>query len=319
MTVSPVPAAEPVDVAEAVQKILPEIAAIRGRGWRNMAISAALSLFVLMLSLQLRGESRFTLILLSLACLVIVISGIFVQTRRNQEAIVMPLLAQSIGLNYSQKGTEFARSLPQRLLPKQGNRTGTDLIDGVIGGRSLTFGEVECATGGKNRRVLFRGVVARFQNQTPLPPFFLVQATRAGKSTLVPVGISTDGLIKIAQRQPRADSEIGIWASHAEVADDPALDAVVGAILDLPDQLGPDASLYAATCDGTVVHVALSHPKDLFRFGGMFEDDDDLLKQVKQALQDLMMPMTLAEKLIEAEALADRRKGANPAAAAPLT
>ncbi len=59
------------------------------------------------------------------------------------------------------------------------------------------------------------------------------------------------------------------------------------------------------------MHIALSHKRNLFHLGGLFPDENQLFRDVRAAMQDLMVPLTLAKSLIEAEETASEKvKGA---------
>ena len=76
----------------------------------------------------------------------------------------------------------------------------------------------------------------------------------------------------------------------------------------IEDHVGSGAELYAATSNGEEMHIALSHKRNLFHLGGLFPDENQLFRDVRAAMQDLTVPLTLAKLLIEAEqaALAKR-------------
>ena len=81
----------------------------------------------------------------------------------------------------------------------------------------------------------------------------------------------------------------------------PALSAVVDVLTRIENHVGYGAELYAATSNGEEIHVALSHKRNLFRVGGLFPNEDEVFQDVRAAMQDLTVPLTLAKALIEAE------------------
>jgi hypothetical protein len=76
---------------------------------------------------------------------------------------------------------------------------------------------------------------------------------------------------------------------------------VVEVLTRLETRVGWGAELYSATSNGVEMHVALSHPRNLFRAGGMFPNESDIFADVRAAMQDLTVPLTLANVLINAE------------------
>lgn len=83
-----------------------------------------------------------------------------------------------------------------------------------------------------------------------------------------------------------------------------ALGPVVEKVTRIEDLIGRGTRLYAATSNGTEMHVALTHSRNLFRIGGLFPSETDAFADVRTAMLDLTVPLTLAKALIEAEEIA---------------
>jgi hypothetical protein len=91
------------------------------------------------------------------------------------------------------------------------------------------------------------------------------------------------------------------------VEEPPALSAVIEILTRIEDHVGSGAELYAATSNGEETHIALSHRRNLFRLGGLFPDENELFADVRAAMQDLTLPLKLAQALISAEETAARK------------
>ena len=91
----------------------------------------------------------------------------------------------------------------------------------------------------------------------------------------------------------------------------PALAAVIEVLTRIETHVGGGAELYSATSNGEEMHVALSHKRNLFRVGGLFPSESDIFADVHTAMQDLVVPLSLAKVLIGAEEAARSKvKGA---------
>ena len=81
----------------------------------------------------------------------------------------------------------------------------------------------------------------------------------------------------------------------------PTRDAVIDVLTRIDAELGPGFALYTAIADGTETQVALTHRRNLSRVGGMFPDENQLFRDVRAAMQDLVVPLDLARALIATE------------------
>ena len=303
------------DLADALPQILPKLRGKTREGWLLVGLAGVVCLVGAIWVLQAGQPGTGHYAFLAGIVFLGIAAAVRDKVRRKHEAMLMPLLAKSIGLDYSQNGAAFVKMLPQRLLPEIGRSLCSDLVTGRVGGREVQFGEVECATTGKHKQVLFRGIVARFPNKAPMPAFFLANEKFIGRWGFSSKGLSVEGLERVASKQDATGKIFGIWCSSAAMAQHPALNAVVQQFLDLPGQLTSGAELFSATCNGEEIHLALSHRRDLFKLGGMFASEDALVPQISQAYQDLTLPMKLAARLLEVEALADKAAGVQAPAA----
>ena len=297
----PDPDSTPVpDIAEALPSLLPGLRRITRNGWLLEAAIAAIAVAMLALTAGM-GEEPYQIPLIILAVAVGLAAYVARSTRRQHEARIMPLMAEALGLGYLQNANSFMASLPPRLLPKASRKSAEDQISGRIGGRSIQFAEMKLETGGKNSSTLFQGIVAEFPNLAPMPPFFLAAEGETRNWLGFAGRIEVDDLIRIDTITGPSGKVYGVWASTSDVRRHPAFAAVLKVLTSLELFIGSDSRLYTASSDGKIIHVALSHKRNLFKIGGLFNTGDALLVDIRLGYRDLSIPLTIAAKLLEAE------------------
>lgn len=252
---------------------------------------------------------------LSQFALVVVILGvvgaitIWTGVRRSHEKRIMPAIARSIGFHYDPDPGHFRDMIPPRLLPRAGVRKVEDLIEGEVAGRKVQMAEAKYETGGKNSSVLFRGIVARVPNAVPMPAFFLAPEAQTRGLFGFAGRIRVDDLVAYGARE-RGGTTYGIWVSPTAAKEPhPALHSVLDALMDCDRHLSGEMSLFSASNDGAVTHVALSCPRNLFMIGGLLRSEDALLSDIRKAAEDLSIPLNIVTALLAAEERAVRPAG----------
>ncbi len=309
---APIPDAT-TEVALAVRALLPGLRrqAILATTIITLAITGAGVAAVLFLNSGMDGDDRWKMAFFAGLAAFLVVGWTYRSTVRNQEAQVMPVLARSIGLGYSKDAGAFVKALPKRLLPNRGIRGGEDHVEGTLGAHAIQMAEVLVETGGKNSRTLFKGLVAQFPNRTEMPAFFIALEDKTRPGIFFGGELSTEGLHHLRTVTGNGGRSYGIWTSWSEMKEPPALSAVIDILTRIENHVGSGAELYAATSNGVEMHIALSHKRNLFHLGGLFPDENQLFRDVRAAMQDLTVPLTLAKALIEAEETAATKvKGA---------
>lgn len=299
-------------VAQAVADLMP---ALRSTSRTALfiilgAVALSAAIIAMLLSAGSDGDTGFSIALGVLAAGFVVVVAAWKWAIATQEERVMPVLARAVGLRYGKNAKDFVAGLPRRLLPDRSDRSGEDHIIGQLGVHRIEMAEVTAETGGKNSRVLFKGIVARFPNRTAMPAFFIARQDATAPGFFSASQLSTEGLHPLRKVQIGRHS-YGIWTSWTEGPEPPALSAVIDVLCQLNTHVGPDVGLYAATSNGEETHVALTHKRNLFRIGGLFPSKAKILADVQTALQDLTVPLALAQALIQAEEAAlEKVKGA---------
>jgi hypothetical protein len=301
MTEVPSPPHATDEVALAVRSLMPDL---RKLGAGTAALIAAVSVVSAVLTLMIasssmEGEDRFKAALITLGIGAAIIFYSHRWMIKRQEATVMPVLARSIGLSYDKNAKSFLNGLPARLLPK-GIRKAEDHVHGSLGAHAIQMAEVHVETGGKNSRTLFKGIVAQFPNRVAMPAFFIALEDKTRPGIFFGGDLSTDGLhhLRTVMQGGRA---YGVWTSWSQMEEPPALSAVIEVLTRIENHVGYGAQLYAATSNGEEMHIALSHSRNLFRVGGMFPSEAEIFADVRAAMHDLSVPITLAQHLIQAE------------------
>ncbi len=288
------------DLTQALPALMP---ALRGKTNTGWAINIAIAVIALAVLAALVGsfQDHWQIILFIVGAAVVGFTSTAIWVRREHEKIVMPLLAKTIGMQYRKGDKSFLDTIPPRLLPKTSRRKVDDALTGSIGGRNIRMAEVKVETGGKNSHTLFKGIVFNFPNLAPMPPFFLADQAKTRGWAIFGGNIRIDDLAQIDTRISN-NRTYGVWASSASVVQDPALHGVLNVLTTLHADLGHDMQLFSASSDGQTMHIALSCKNDLFSIGGMFTPAGKLLPAIERAYRDLTIPLTLASRLLAAEA-----------------
>lgn len=289
------------DIMQALPKMLPELQRKILAGWLQIGLICLLTIGIF-IGFRASGVSDIRAYLIPAVVAALIIGFVVKTVRRQHEAAIMPLLAQTAGLSYRQKAMDFANELPFRLLPKASRKSAEDLVSGTFGGRAIRFAEIKYETGGKNSTVLFAGVVAAFANASPMPPFFLASEQETKGWFIFKGNIKVDDLVHLQHLYGRGGRAYGVWGSGPDAVHHPGLKTMLSTLLDLGPALGPGAELYTASSNGQIMHVAIRHKRNLFQIGGLLATHTSLIAQIETAYRDLTMPLTIAAKLLAAEA-----------------
>jgi hypothetical protein len=231
----------------------------------------------------------------------VLVAALYRWMRREQEKLVMPVIAQAVGLTYAKDGRGFLDTLPARLLPRQTRRRAEDHVAGQLGQHEIRMAEVKVETGGKNSRTLFQGLVVAFRNRVPMPAFFLAPPRQTDPGVLFGAWIEVDDLHHLRDVQGTAGEVYGLWTTSSAAAEPPALAIAVDGVLALERTIAAPVTLFTATSTGEEMHLALSHRRNLFQIGGLFPDPAQVLADVQIAAADLSIALAIAERLIDLE------------------
>lgn len=296
----------PSDPAAALESLLPRLRRVQAEGWGLMALAFAVALLGAWPLLGSLGGGDGPVTDYSGILFGIGLVGLaFVPrwTRRRQEAEILPSLAQAMELSYRHSDNSFAEGLPGRLLPDVRRKRAEDVLSGRLADRPMRFGEVSVATGGKNSRTLFDGIVIEMPLQRELPSFFVAaQAETEGWFGLAG-NLAISDLVRL-DTVTRQGQLYGVWSSSAAAAEHPGFRAVLDVLTDLGGVIGAGTTLYSAMCDRHMVWLAFRQKRDLFRVGGLFATRASLFSDLRRASEDMAQPLRLVSALIDAEAKA---------------
>jgi hypothetical protein len=303
----PVPATP--DVGAAVHALKPQLTRMSVVALALMTVIGVATVVsvVYLLNLIDDGGDRFKFGMITVIIGGLLMAFAYRHMRRKQEALVMPVVAQAVGMTYSKDAKFFLNGLPDRLLPRAAVRKAEDYVHGKLGNHTIQMAEVEIATGGKNSRTLFKGVVAQFRNSIQMPGFFLAPHAQTKPGMIFKAWIPTDGLYHLRDVVGASGVTYGVWTSWTDMQEPPALKAVVDILTSLESRLATPMTLFTATSNGEEMHVALSHDRNLFSVGGLFQDDARLFSDVFGATRDLAVPLDLVKELVAAEVAATEK------------
>lgn len=288
------------ETTDHLQSLSSAFSAKRRWGWLWVVLVSVFTAAVTYVSFVMLDIDSFEL---QLAPLLIGATTIYAINRwviKSQQSLVIPNLAQSIGLEYEQKPTAFLSGLPPRLLPRSDAKTIEDGIFGEMDGHNFKFAEVHVRVqNGQSVRSIFRGFVMQFENKTLMPSFYIApeQHTDGRRPRM-----GTNGLVKVKTLESQNGELFGVWLSEQGLAkQDDALSMVLDVANKFETQLNPKAKLFSMTSNGEEMHVAFEFPQDLFRVGGLFANRGQTLDHLKNAMDDLNILLQVLAVLIEVE------------------
>jgi hypothetical protein len=300
------------DVGAAVHALKPQLTRLSIFAIAAMTVAGVATVATILYALVLidDGVDRFKFAFIFGIIGALAMAFFYSQMRKRQEALVMPVIAQAVGMTYSKDAKFFLKALPARLLPRAAVRKAEDHVYGKLGRHEIQMAEVTIETGGKHSRTLFKGVVAQFQNSIAMPAFFLAPHEQTRPGMIFKAWIPTDGLYHLRDVVGSSGVTFGIWTSWTDMQEPPALKAVIEILTSLDSRLATPMTLFTATSNGEEMHLALSHDRNLFSVGGLFQDDARLFSDVHRATRDLSVPLDLVKELVAAEvAAAEKVKG----------
>jgi len=284
---------------ETLQSLTPALKETRREGWKLIIVALVCAIGGVIWALPIDSSRDEIVLFLSLA---LGLGSPFVMrswVARAQQKLVMPHLAKAVHLEYEQNGRAFLDKLPKRLLPKGNERRAEDCLSGKVGDRRINLAEVKVESGGKNSTVYFRGIVLHYQNVTKLPAFFMVPRKETERWFR---RVDVSDLFEARSISGQNGELFGVWLSEVGLAEsNPALGAVLDVLTNLETKIGLDAKLFSATSNGAEIFIALRKRRNLFKIGGLFASQDEIADNIKDALDDLNLPLQIVSVLLEAE------------------
>lgn len=285
---------------QALAAAMPEIRAAKTHGWLLLAGLAAATAASAFWASGL-GEEAFKWVIFILFIGGLAIFGVFGWVRAKHERTVMPIIAQTFGLQYEKAPNGFFDTLPGNFIPLGGRRSVDDMMQGRVADRSFRFAECKTETGGKNSSTLFRGVVLCVQSAGTLPSFIITSEKETRGFLFFKGRVQVDDMMLVHQSTGSDGQAYGLW-SHSE---EPAKMAGMRAFMDRIIAVGPQvlgaSTLYSLVSTGGYFHVSLRHSRDLFAIGGLLSDDNQVMSDIRTAAAEFAHPVQLVTEILKAE------------------
>lgn len=297
MTDLPAPGAAADPSAQALADALPEIRSAKTRGWVFCALTVAVSAVLLILLSGVSGQ--WMIIILFMAGFGLV--SIHAWVRKQHERAVMPVIARAFGLDYQKSPKDFYPTLPKNFIPQGGQRSVDDMMSGTVAGRSFRFAECKTETGGKNSSTLFQGLVLEVRAGGGVPEFIIASEKETKGFLFFKGKVQVEGM-ELIRRSTGADGQVyGLWSRPGGPRPMAGLDAFMERIIALGPRVLGSATLYSLVSAGQYYYVSLRHKRDLYRIGGLFAGEAEVMSHVRTAAQELGHPIELAAEILRAE------------------
>ncbi|NGM46943.1 hypothetical protein G5B31_15505 [Rhodobacter sp. SGA-6-6] len=299
MTDLPAPGAEADPSAQALADALPEIRSAKTRGWAFCALIVAVSAVLLILLSGVEGSFQWVIIILFMGGFGLV--SIHAWVRKQHERAVMPVIARAFGLGYVKSPKDFYPTLPKNFIPQGGQRSVDDMMSGTVAGRSFRFAECKTETGGKNSSTLFQGLVLEVRASGSVPEFIIASEKETKGFLFFKGKVQVEGMELIRQSTGSDGQTYGLWSRPGGPRPMAGLDAFMDRIIALGPRVLGSATLYSLVSTGQYYYVSLRHKRDLYRIGGLFADETEVMSNVRMAARELGHPIELAAEILRAE------------------
>lgn len=296
----PLPVAESDPATRALTAALPEIRSVKIKGWILSAAAVVASAALMLMAAKLR-EDRLQFIIFAAFPAFFGVGAALRWVRSSHERAVLPIIAEAFGLIYQKAPKGFYETLPKNFIPLGGRRSVDDLMNGKLAGRTFRFAECKTETGGKNSSTLFQGVVIEVQSMGTMPEF-LIASMKETKGFLFFKGkVQVEGMQLIHQANGTNGEIYGMWARSEAPGQMAGLRAFMDKVIALGPRVLGESTLYSLVSTGRFYYVSLRHKHDLFRIGGMFSSEDQVIQHIRAAATELAHPIDLAGQVLQAE------------------
>ncbi|WP_103257422.1 hypothetical protein [Tabrizicola aquatica] len=224
--------------------------------------------------------------------------------RQRQESLILPAVAQALGMTYAKSGLAVLNGMPPQLLPR-GRVDAEDHIQARVADRLVELAELRIRPSNDRHHTLFSGIVLHIPDGGATAPFLLAPVHVARPGIAFGNFLSTDGYRHLRDFD-LAGAKFGLWIAALGGGESPALTARIDALVAALTPFARDWPPHSIASDGKGTWLALTHHRDLFRLGGVLPTEPRILEAVQNAVADLSAPLALAQAVIEAQAAGEK-------------
>jgi hypothetical protein len=228
---------------------------------------------------------------------------IFGWTRKTHTDVVMPLLAEQLGLDYSKPGSAIAPLIAPWVLPDQ-DVSSDAIVHGKLAGRDVWMADVVVKERSGDNDIIFKGFVLSVDKFSPGTDLF-INDKKYARVWPSPQGAWQRGP-DIATAHRRAYT---VWSKPDHSLPD---EATLAELIGLERMFGAGSRLAALRCSDGRLTMAVRQSDVFFEIGGLLRTPARIRADMATALSRLSLPLQIATALLE---LAPRLKG--PTTATP--
>jgi hypothetical protein len=261
------------------------------RAWGILIFGLLFCLWVHSLDSPLTYAAPF----LALIVLAVSINGL----KRSQDGIVLPPIADGLGLTVDRDKHRFLDLVPSRMFPKRHSVTVSTIFHGTFEDRVIWLADATSNDGDGTSSDDFHGLLVQLDKLQELPDFLMVPVawTKRGwlgiGSTIDSTGFTRLQFVPVADRQydlmTPSGSSRGIGLAQASAI-----------LADFGRKLPRGVHLYSAQARSGVLNVALFSRKGLLSGGGLFFSSQAMFAGAESAESLLAAGLELGKTLARA-------------------
>ncbi|MGL4319769.1 MAG: hypothetical protein ACRCS3_02815 [Paracoccaceae bacterium] len=284
----------------AIAAALPEIRQATKRGWA-LLIGALVITLVILVILAGSGIKEAAAYIITVFLGAFAVAGAVSLTRAAHERAVMPIIAKAFSLQYEKSPKGFFETIPRALIPFGGRRSVDDLMSGQVAGRNFRFAECTTATGGKNSRTLFKGVVLIVDARGGMPDIIIASEQDTKGFLIFPGRVNVDDMQLVHQVQEANGMTYGLWTASSQALQFTAARAFMDRILSAGPRILGSSTLCTVLSTSQQHCISLKHAHDLFKIGGMFAKEGRVISDIRHAATEIAHPIELVAEILRAE------------------
>jgi hypothetical protein len=217
---------------------------------------------------------------------------IFGWTRKTHKDVVMPLLAEQLGLNFSAPGVEIAALIPPLVLPDQ-DFACDDMVRGSLAGRDVWLADVLLRERSGDKDVVFNGFVLSVDGMAAGTDLFINDRHYAQ------VWPKPDAALQRAADISGSHHRVyTVWTGSGSNAPDAE---TLTDLVDLERMFGTGSRLATLRCAQGRLTLAVRQSDALFKVGGLLRTPARIRADLTAAMSRLALPLQIAAAIVELE------------------